>query len=90
MKKTEMVKAAGSLIISIGVGSIVGNVIKTTTPGSIGALKKVCIGAGSVVLSNMVGDKAVDYVEEKIEGFTTWIKDLVKEEKETECVVTDK
>jgi hypothetical protein len=80
MKKIEIIKAVGGLVISVGVGGIVGNVIKCTTPIAIGPIKKVCIGIGSFVVSNMVGDKAVEYAEEKIDGAIDQVKKMVKDE----------
>ena len=79
MKKLEMVKTAGSIIISVGVGAIVGNAVKCTTPFPVGAIKKFCIVVGSFVLSNMVGDKAVEYAEEKVDGAVDQIKQMVKD-----------
>jgi hypothetical protein len=87
MNKLEMIKGVVTLIVSVGVGGAVGNVIKNTTPVTVGAVKKLCIGVGAVVLSNMVGDKAVEYVEEKINVAAQGIKTLLGEkivEKDTE------
>lgn len=67
MNKIETVKTVGQIVISVGVGAIVGNVIKSTTPSQIGLIKKVCIGIGSMVLSNMICDKASEYSNEKID-----------------------
>lgn len=67
MKKMEIVKTVSQIVVSVGVGGIVGNAIKFTTPDKLGLFKKVCIGLGSVVLTNMVSDKAVEYSDSKIE-----------------------
>lgn len=82
MKKLEMVKSAGSLLVSSGVGMIVGNAIKATTPPAVGALAKLSIKVGAVVISNMVGDYAVKHVESKIDGAVNTVKNLIKEEVE--------
>jgi uncharacterized membrane protein len=74
MKKIEIVKTVGGIIVSVGVGAIVGNVIKDTTPEDVGKIKKMCIGLGSVVLTNMVGDKAVTYIEDKVDNAVKAIK----------------
>ncbi len=77
MKKIEMLKAAGEIIISVGVGAIVGNVIKSTTPIGTGPVKKLCILVGSFVLCNMVGDQAIDYTEKKIDEAVEQVKQMV-------------
>lgn len=79
MKKIEMVKAAGSLVISSGVGMIVGNAIKATTPPAVGALAKLSIKVGALVISNMVGDYAVNYAEGKIDSAVKTVKEAIKE-----------
>jgi hypothetical protein len=78
MSKLETIKAVGSLIVSVGVGSIVSNAVKCTTPGPVGTIKAVCIGVGSFVLANMVGDQAVKYTEEKIDGAVSEVKKMVE------------
>ena len=67
MKKLEAIKTASQIIVSVGVGAIVGNAVKITTPGNLGLVKKICVGVGSFVLSNMVSEKAIEYVDEKID-----------------------
>jgi hypothetical protein len=84
MKKIEMVKTVGAFIVSIGVGAIIGNGIKATTPAQVGTIKKVCTAIGAIVLSNMVGDAAVKYTEEKIDSAVAGITKMVDEEKQEE------
>ena len=74
MRKLEMVKSVTQIVVSVGVGSIVGNAIKFTTPASSNLVKKVCIGVGSMILSNMVSDKAVQYSDQKIEDIANIFK----------------
>ena len=74
MKKLEMVKTITQIVVSVGVGGIVGNAIKFTTPASVSLAKKVCIGVGSMILSNMVSDKAVQYSDQKIEDIANIFK----------------
>lgn len=68
MTNKEIGKLAGTIVVKIGVGSIISNAIKATTPTNTGLLGKVCIVAGSVVLTNMIGDAAVEYAERKIKS----------------------
>lgn len=78
MKKLEVIKTVGGIIVSVGVGAIVGNAVKYTTPSNIGTIKKVCIGVGSLVLTSMVGDKAVQYTEKKISDAAKSVKKMVE------------
>lgn len=78
MKKMDMVKKVGGIIVSIGVGAIVGNVIKCTTPATMGTIKKVCVAVGSFVLCNMVADSAANYTEQTIDNAVNEVKKMVK------------
>jgi len=71
MKKLEVIKTASQIVVSVGVGAIVGNAIKYTTPANINIAKKVCIGIGTVVLTNMIGDKAIEYSDQKIDDIAS-------------------
>lgn len=68
MKKMDIVKSGTKLIVSTGVGAIVGNAIACTTPiGQLGLAMGLSVKVGSFVLSSMVSDKAVEYVEKQID-----------------------
>ena len=82
MKKIEMVKAVGGLVISAGVAAIVGNTVKASTPANIGAIKKLCIVVGSFVLSDMISDKAVAHAEKKVDDGIASLKEALKNEEE--------
>jgi hypothetical protein len=76
MKKVEWVKTVGGIIVSVGVGAIVGNAVKATSPEQLGGIKKLCVGIGSFVLSSMIGDAAVKYTGEKIDSAVTELKKM--------------
>ena len=80
MKKLDILKVAASLIVSVGVGAIVGNAVKSTTPVDVRKITKFCIGAGSAVLSAIAGDAASKYTEEKIDKAVDIVKSAIKEE----------
>lgn len=67
MKKLDIFKAAAELVVSVGVGTIIGNTIKLTTPADIHLIKKICVGAGAFALSGMVGDLAANHVSQQID-----------------------
>ncbi len=66
MNPLGLVKAAADLIVSMGVGVVVGNVIKTTTPATLNLAQKIGVGVGSFVLCHMFGDMAARYTTQTI------------------------
>lgn len=77
MKKIDILKKVGGIVVSVGVGAIVTNAIKATSPTSMGTIKKVCVIVGGLVLSSMVSDLAVKYAEETIDNTVKEIKKMV-------------
>jgi hypothetical protein len=82
IRKIEMVKLVGGLIVSAGVGMIIDNAIKATTPVRTGTIRKICMALGALVISSMVGDKAVEYTEEKIDSAVAGFKKMIDEDKD--------
>ena len=85
MKRLEILKTGASLIVSVGVGAIVGNVIKTTTPADTKKILKICIDAGGLVLTGLAGDMAGKYTDKTIDDVVDAVKDVVKEDTTTEA-----
>lgn len=79
MTKLEMVKAGAQIVVSIGVGIVVGNVVKVSSPAGRNVLKNICVGAAGLVLSDMVSDKACSHVETKIDDVVNQLKEAVME-----------
>ena len=61
-----LVKAIGEVVVSIGIGAIVKNVVKATTPATVGLAKRVCIGVGVLALDFMITDAVMTYAEKTI------------------------
>lgn len=59
------IKFIGQAVISIGVSSIVDNVVKSTTPENIGAIKKLCIGVTALVIGSMLTETVYNHAEAK-------------------------
>lgn len=76
MNKLEVFKTFSGVIVSVAVGTIVGNAIKSTTPADIGTVKKVLVAVGSLVLTSIVGDIASEYAEGKIDKVTEKVKEM--------------
>lgn len=71
MKKLKIVKGIVTLVATAGVGIIVGNAIKATTPRDIKNVTKFCIFVGGLALSGIAGDKAGKYVEAQIDDLVS-------------------
>lgn len=84
MKKLDLLKAGAEIVVSIGVGAIVGNAVVFTTPLTTKTVQKICIKVGSIVLSGMIGDKAADYVGAKIDSGAETIKSIISGEEDEE------
>lgn len=82
--KIQMLKTVGGTIVTIGVGCIVGNAIRYTTPATIGLFKKGCVVVGGFVLSSMIGDKAWAYTDDRIDDGIKGINKIITEIKEAE------
>lgn len=85
MNPLSIVKLVAELAVSAGVGSIVSQAAKAATPDNAKLLKKISVGVGAFVLSNMVADQAVKYTSEKIDyGVDEFkkVKETIAESKE--------
>lgn len=85
MKKEEVLKTGKQIItvvVSAGVGMIVANAVKMTTPLNVGVLKKLSIGAGSFVLGSMLSDKATEYTDQTIDKVADQVKEMFDESEE--------
>lgn len=82
-------KAGVKLAGSIGVGVIIDNAVKATTPDNLGKVKNCLVWAGSAALTCVASNaidkqfgEAVDSVVERVKNFGK--RDKVEEEIETE------
>ena len=82
MGKLEAVKMIGSFVISVGVGSILGNIVAHTTPENTGKIGKACIYLGGAVITAMSKEQVCNYAEKKFDDAVGAIKGLKKEIKE--------
>lgn len=77
--KVDMVKGTAGLILSFGTGAIISGIIGTTTKPK-GKIIKLCVLASGFVIGEMVGEKVVDYVEDKIDKAIEYFKKLGKKD----------
>jgi hypothetical protein len=86
MSGIGIAKAATELAVSIGVGSLVGTVVKTTLEGQkVNFVKRVSVGVGGLVLGSYLSDlaskhatDALDEVVEQVSQVRTVIQDAKK------------
>ena len=64
VKRTKQVCG---IAIGLGVGAIVGNAVKFTTPGDISRFMKACVGLGTFALGGLAADATVKYANEQID-----------------------
>lgn len=80
----KTLKQVAVIVVTAGVGAIVGNAVKHVTPSDTGFVKKTCIGAGSLVLAGMLSDKAGDYTKTKIDETVEEVKEMFQEAEDEE------
>ena len=76
MNKMEVVKAVVNTVITIGVGSLFGNIAKAHTPSSTKFLGKACIAVSAWVIGDMVSELASKHVEKTIDKATEQNKNM--------------
>lgn len=67
MNPIGIVKAVSGIVVSLGVGAVVGNIIRTTTPTDINTLQKVVAGVGAAVVGMVVADAAAKQIDGQID-----------------------
>lgn len=77
-----LIKFVSGLAVSVGVGNIVSNIVKATTPENVGKFKKFCITAGGFAISGIVGAAAAEYTEKQIDGVAKYFNTNVEQPEE--------
>lgn len=70
----DLIKSASGMIVSAGVGTIVGNIVKNNTPEDLKTYRKVLVKIGGFALSGMAGAASVAYVEKQIDQLEAGVK----------------
>lgn len=77
MTKIELAKKAVSIVVSVGTGRIVGQVIKSNThPENV--VDIVTMSAGAYALGGLVGAETAKYTDGQIDAAVKWWNDNVK------------
>lgn len=75
MDPLNIFKGAVSLVVATGVGTIVGNVIKATTPLDQKLINRISVGVGGYFLTTTVGDIVADRLNTQIDNTITKVKE---------------
>lgn len=73
------IKFIGQMVISMSVGTVVGNAVKATTPAAAGKLGKVFAAVGSAAIGGYLGEKVANSViptEDEVESNDEIIHEL--------------
>lgn len=80
MNPLAIFKGAATLIISAGVGTIVGNTVKhTTDSANLNLINKVAVGVGTFALSGFIGDMVSRHTVEQVDEALETIEDVKTE-----------
>jgi len=89
----KVVKAIGGVVVSVGVGAIMGGAIKHTNPEASKGITKLCFKIGALTLTSLVASKAVKHLEEQVDevanAFQPKPEDSVAEEPTVQEVIDD-
>ena len=78
MDIVKIVKTVGGFVTSLGVGAVVGNVVKVTTPSKISAVNNVLTKIGGVIVGGLFSTMAANYVENKVDETVGTIQKITK------------
>ena len=72
----DTVKTVVGLVTGVGAGTIVGNIVKATTPETVTRVGRITIVIGTFFVGGMVGDAAAKYATGQVDALYTWVKSI--------------
>lgn len=78
-----VLKGVTELAVSAGVGVIVGNLVKATTPEDTSRYTKVLTAIGGYGLAGVLGDLAAKHVSSSIDGYSEKVHSILHPTKES-------
>lgn len=72
----DLLKAVATLIVSTGVGAVVTNAVKATTPADLKTFNKIVVMIGTVAVSHAVSDVAAKYTVTQMDEVATNLKQI--------------
>lgn len=85
----ELLKTTKQVVtfaVSVGVGIIVKNIVRATTPAGLGLVSKAFIGAGSLGLGYMLSDKTAEYTDQQIDKTVEEVKAILVKSEDEETI----
>lgn len=73
---TDLAKSAVTLVASVGVGAVVTNAIKATTPEDLKIASKIAVVLGTFVASRAVADSASTFCAKQIDQVASGIEQI--------------
>lgn len=73
--KTQILKSVVTLIASAGVGAVVTNAVKATTPDDLKTIGKIAVMVGTAVAAHAISDVASTYTSNQIDEVAKIAKD---------------
>ena len=87
MKKLDLIKAGAEILVSAGMGSIVGNAIRQTTSPEANRFTRIAIGFGGFVLTSMVSELATRHVNGIIDDVSQKVIEILRSDDEKDADV---
>lgn len=75
MEIFSVVKNVASAAVASGVGTIVTNIVKVHSPAEMGLVKKICVTAGTFVVTTAITDVSVKHFEGQFVEMTQSFKE---------------
>lgn len=72
-----IVKGVAELAVSAGVGVVVGNLVKATTPFDSGRIHKITVAVGGYALGGVLGDLSAKYISSQIDGYAERVSEII-------------
>jgi hypothetical protein len=79
--KLGVFKGVVELAASAGVGMIVGNLVKATTPYDVNKVQRVLLGVGGYAMGGMLSDLSAKYIGSQIDGYAAKFDAMIHPEK---------
>lgn len=77
ISKLAILKGVAELAVTAGVGVIVGNLVRATTPLESSRVTKILVTVGGYGLTGVLGDLSGKYVANQIDTYGTKFRDLL-------------
>ena len=80
MKKLKIIETIATIMLSVGVDTIVSNAVKATTPSNTKFVSKGLITISTLVLSGVCGNAAIKYAKHAVKETLKMIDESLEED----------